>query len=322
MVSRSGIYTPYDLDAVRMWSASPMNFIVPSRLHPLWGALIDYLRPETLWVEKTLYVGLVAAILALVALRAFDRRIVWVGTALVAAVLALGTDLHTGNLPLQPENPFWLPAYYLNQLPVLGLMRVWARFGAVTILFVALLAGVGAACLVQRYNAWENGVRKNRDMANVALGRAMLAVALVTLVIIDLLPGRMESFTLKPRPIDTWLAQQTEPFAVGFVPVIDDITNYRILFGTLFHGKQTFAFMHQAHIPPAFQDFNERSRGFPDSISAARLRELGVRYLLLEKPIFDGKRAFRWSVVEQQLAQTPELYVITQVEDVVVVGFR
>lgn len=322
IVSRSGVYVPYDLDAVRMWSASPMNFVVPSHLHPLWGEIVDRLRPETLWIEKTLYVGLVAAILALVALRAFDRRNAWVGTALVAAMLALGTDLHTGNLPLQPENPFWLPAYYLNQLPVLELMRVWARFGVVTILFVALLAGVGAARLVQRIGAQADVARGNGNGANATPGRALLAVALVTLVIIDLLPGRMDSFTLRPRPIDTWLAQQTEPFAVGFVPVIDDITNYRILFGTLFHGKQTFAFMHQAHIPPTFQDFNERSRGFPDSISAARLRELGVRYLLLEKPIFDGKRAFRWSVVEQRLAQTPELYVITQVEDVVVVGFR
>lgn len=322
MVSRSGVYVPYELDAVRMWSASPMNFVMPSHLHPLWGALVDQLRPETLWVEKTLYVGMIAAILALVALRGFDRWIAWIGTALVAAVLALGTDLHTGNLPVQPENPFWLPAYYLNQLPVLELMRVWARFGVVTILFVALLAGVGAARLVQWNGTHVNGERGNGCTRNVAPGQAIMAMALVALVIIDLLPGRMESFTLGPRPVDTWLAQQPEPFVVGFVPVIDDITNYRILFGTLFHGKQTFAFMHQAHMPPIFQEFNERSRGFPDSASAMRLRDLGTRYLLLEKPIFDGQRAFRWSVVEQRLAQTPELYIVTQIGDVVVVGFR
>ncbi|NWG19458.1 MAG: hypothetical protein HXY39_03940 [Chloroflexi bacterium] len=321
MVSRSGVYVPYELDAVRMWSASPMNFVMPSHLHPLWGALVDQMRPETLWVEKTLYVGLVATILAVVALRAFDRRLAWIGTALVAAILALGTDLHTGNLPVNPETPFWLPAYYLNQLPVLELMRVWARFGIVTILFVALLAGVGAARLM-RGRGGEGESRRLGDGRAGKWGSAIVAVALVALVVIDLLPGRMQSFTLEPRPIDRWLAQQPGALTVGFVPVIDDVTNYRILFGTLFHGKQTFAFMHQAHMPPIFQEFNERSRGFPDSASAMRLRDLGVRYLLLEKPIFDGKRAFRWSVVERRLAQTPELYVVTQVGDVVVVGFR
>jgi len=80
--------------------------------------------------------------------------------------------------------------------------------------------------------------------------------------------------------------------------------------------------MHQAHMPSVFQDFNERSRGFPDSASAQRLRDLGIRYLLLEKHMFDGKRAFRWDVVEQRLAETPELYVVTEVDGVVVVGFR
>jgi hypothetical protein len=38
--------------------------------------------------------------------------------------------------------------------------------------------------------------------------------------------------------------------------------------------------------------------------------------------MFDGKRAFRWDVVEQRLAETPELYVVTEVDGVVVVGFR
>ncbi|MDW8147695.1 MAG: hypothetical protein RMJ48_15565 [Roseiflexaceae bacterium] len=323
LTARDGIYTPYGLESIRMWSASPVNFVAPFHLHPLWGAFIARLRPETLWVEKTLYVGIVPGMLALVALRRWDRRWVWTGTALVAAILALGTDLHTGNVPLHPDTPIWLPAYYLHQLPGVNLMRVWARFGVVTILFVALLAGVGAARLVHRNNA------SGRNGAVAGSGKPMkshtvvVAVGIIALVVLDLMPGRINEFTvLTPRPIDRWLAQQSGDFAVGFVPVIDATTNYYILFGTLTHGKRTFAFMHQAHIPPVFQDFNERSRGFPDSASARRLRELGIRYLILEKPIFDGTRAFHWSVVEQRLAETPELRAVEKVGDVVVVEFR
>lgn len=325
MTARNGIYTPYSIEGTRMWSASPMNFVTPSHLHPLWGSFIEQRRPETLWGEKTLYVGIVPGILALIALRHSDRRLVWTGTALAAAILALGTDLHTGNVPLRPDDPIWLPAYYLHQLPGMNLMRVWARFGVVTILFVALLAGVGAAYLVQR-----NGVSEHPDNSAVAGSDRsvqphliVLSIGIIGLAALDLMPGRIDEYTvLTPRPIDHWLAQQPGDFTVGFVPVIDATTNYYILFGTLTHEKRTIAFMHQAHIPPIFQDFNERSRGFPDSVSAQRLRELGIRYLLLEKPIFDGTRAFRWSVVEQRLAETPELRVVREIGDVVVVEFR
>lgn len=152
---------------------------------------------------------------------------------------------------------------------------------------------------------------------------ALLSGTIVVLTVLDFMPGRINEYTvLVPRPIDHWLARQHGDFTIGFVPVIDQTTNYYILFGTLTHGKRTIAFMHPDHLPPVFQDFNERSRGFPDSASAQRLRELGIRYLLLERPIFDGKRAFRWSVVEQRLAETPELRVVQQIGDVVVVEFR
>jgi hypothetical protein len=309
-VARSGEFTGYPLAESRRWSASPMNFVVPWAAHPLWGDLVGRLRPETLAGEKTLYLGAVPAALALVALlwrgaeHARTYR-VWLGTALVAAVFALGTDLHTGNLPLQPENPVWLPAYYLGQLPLMGLVRVWARFGIVSILMVALLAGAGAALLTRT--------------SPFAVRRAAVILALL---LIDLLPGRMEHVALVPRPVDAWLAQQPGDFAIGYLPHIDDQMNYRVLFGSLTHGKRAPAFAHIGHLPAAFRDYNERARGFPDTASAERLRALGLRYLVLERPLFDGRRAFAWREVEDRLAETPALYVAADLGDTVVLGFR
>lgn len=323
-VLRSGEFTPYSPEEARRWSASPANFLAPPHLHPIWGETVARLRPETLWMEKTLYVGAVAGVLALVALAWLGSphaRIcrVWAGTALAAAVLALGTDLHIGNTPLQPDNPVWLPAYYLGQLPLMGLVRVWARFGVVTILFVTLLAGVGAALLAQR---WERP--KAGQQRSVVGGRRSVVAqwSLVLLLLLDLLPGRMESYALGPRRVDAWLAQQPGDFAVGFQPHIDDLMNYRVLFGSLTNGKRAPAFAHIGHLPAAFRDYNERARGFPDEESARRLRELGLRYIILERPLFDGRRAFAWREVEARLAETPSLYVVAELGETVVLGFR
>ncbi|NTW98299.1 MAG: DUF2079 domain-containing protein, partial [Oscillochloris sp.] len=52
-----GGFEPYDIGRTRLWSADPINFILPSNLHPLWGAFFSGLRPEPYAGEKTLYVG-------------------------------------------------------------------------------------------------------------------------------------------------------------------------------------------------------------------------------------------------------------------------
>ncbi len=112
----------YDVEMTRSWSLDPINFILPYKDHPLWGSWFSQLRPEPLWGEKTLYLSVVALILAGLAFAWRDyahrwQRTVWLIVASAAAVLALGTDLHLNNTPVQADNPFWLPAYYLAHLP-------------------------------------------------------------------------------------------------------------------------------------------------------------------------------------------------------------
>lgn len=270
--------------------------------------MIERLRPETLWIEKTLYLGIATGTLALFALRSFDRRLIWLGTALAAAVMALGTDIHTGNVPLQPERPFWLPAYYLHALPVFNLMRVWSRFGVVTIMFVAMLAGVGAAHLLQ------TTARNRRNKQFIIAGLAAL------FVVIDFMPGKIESFQLTPRMADYWLAEQSFPGSVGFWPIVGDVTNYRILFGRLIHRKPTFAFMHPEHIPSRFQDFSNHLRNFPSEDSIRLLHELEIRYLILDKSMFDGNHAADWSAVEEWVSKTANADVVHEVEGLVIVA--
>jgi hypothetical protein len=226
--------------------------------------------------------------------------------ALVAVLFALGTDLHINNQPLAPDNPLWLPAYYVGQLPFISLMRSWSRFGIITILFVALLAGLGAHYLLQRLHRQ----------------RLQVAALLFALLLIDVLPGTVQTSRFAPRPVDLWLAQQPDDFAVAFLPANNSNIVYPAMFGSLFHAKHMPAFAHRAHHPQAYRDFAQRAADFPAPHSIAALRQMDLRYLLLERVYFDGQHAPEWSVVEQQLHQSPEISIVGELDGVVVVGFQ
>lgn len=231
------LYRTYRLSDIRHWAADPVNFVLPYHLHPLWGAVIERLRPEPYWGEKTLYLGAVAVILALVALLApavirKQRLWVWLGVVVSTAIFALGHDLHINNQPVQPEDPFLLPAAYLAQLPFMNVVRVWPRFGIITSLFVACLSGVGVAYLTRRFP------------------RLPVAGVVCTLLLLDFLPPRLGTTSMKPRPVDQWLAQQSGDFAVAFLPPFgpgEDTSDYEALYGSLFHAKQLPAFNHPFH---------------------------------------------------------------------------
>ncbi len=304
--SESRSFQAYDILATRFWSADPLNFLLPSPLHPLWGALFESLRPERLWLEKTLYVGAVALVLAVAGLcwrRNPHRRqaMIWMGCALIGMLFALGTDLHINNQPLQPDAPFWLPAYYLSFLPGTDLMRVWARFGIVTILFVALLAGLAAGRIAaQRWH-----------------GHTAILAIIAALLIIDMLPGWPETALLEPRPVELWLARQPGDFAVAFLPA--GLDNYGAMFGSLFHGKYLPGFTHPQHLPRAFREFVQRASTFPKPSSIAALRQSGLRYLLVDRKQFNGKRLPPWSEIQRALSTMPGIKMLEQYGDFVVV---
>lgn len=308
-------FTPFAVGRTRMWSADPLNFLLPSSMHPLWGDLVERLRPEPYAGEKTLYVSLVALALAGIGfwalLRQADgrqRALVWGATALSALVFALGTDLWINNEPLQRNEPFWLPAYYLAQLPGLGMMRVWSRFGIITILFVAMFAAFGLRHLLARErNPW-----MKRTLATLLLG----------LLLLDLLPGRLPASTLVPRSIDHWLAAQEGDFAVAFLPVDKPLINDLAIFGSLFHAKQLPAYMHAAHQPRAYQDFAAIALTFPDQRSLDYFTWRGITYLILDTNAYNGWRAPEWAEVEQGLAQFPELRRVAEVESFVVLALE
>jgi hypothetical protein len=303
------LYSPYSIEDTRVWSASLTDFIVPSRLHPIWGALIEQIYPRPTWIEHTLYVGVIAGILALIALiwamSLYRRRnFVWLGVALFGLIMALGTDLHLYHgEPLQAENPILLPAYFLGQLPLLYFMRVWARFAIIPMFFLALLAGIGAATL--------------EDKFNLSLPVRLIILALV---FVDMVPGRIEVSPLEPRAVDMWLAEQPGNFAVAFLPA--GVENYQAMYGSLFHEKMLPAYNHPTHLPPAFLSFSSSTRNFPGESALDALRNIHLRYIILARAEYDGNSYPAWQDVEGALARVQDLQRVIEVGGYVVYEFK
>jgi hypothetical protein len=303
-------FKSYKITTTRIWSTSLSDYFLPSRLHLIWGSWIEGTFKFPHWIEHTAYIGIVAGILALLAilwrseLYKHHRR-VWLATLCFAFIMSLGTDLHLFlGKPIMPENPIWLPAYYFGQLPFLAMMRVWSRYSIVVVLFVALLAGLGAKRLetsFRLHSAWK--------------------ILILGLIILDFLPGRLDYSQITHRPIDAWLAAQPGDFAVGFLST-DIMSNYYVLYGSLLHEKMAPAYIHPEHLPKAYQRYLRAIEDFPQKSSISALRRMNFRYIILDPGRFDGQKRPSWQIVESELKAYPDLVQVAEVDGELIYEFK
>lgn len=303
------------------WSASPLDFLVPSALHPLWGPLVADIFPQNPQ-ERLLLVGWVPLGVALLGVRRRGVR-TWLILGLIAATLALGTTLHLGRGPLYVPAPpalaakwgaalaflserlalhpteYWglhregrllipLPTLLLYLfLPFFNAMRVWSRFGLFVTLAVATLAGYGVVALTGRVGRGRPGQRRPA----LVLGLAVI-LTLVELWPAPLAFGRSQ---VQPQPVDEWLATQPRG-AVALFPSERGWYGYA-LWENRAHG-QPLAYGYGTFAPPAFERDAAVLAEFPSPASLDRLRAWRVRYLVMS-PAGYGER---WPEVERALA--------------------
>jgi len=296
-------------------------------MQPLWGPSL--LKRYAQNVENILYLGVVPLFLAAVGLwRRRDRTrqaLAWLG--LVFAILALGTTLHgtqgpvyirvpdaverlftmgmsllSKRLALYPISSYSLRlagAVYLPlptlllylYLPFFNAMRVWARFGLVTLFAVAVLAGYGIQHLRSR------------------VGRPRLAIALMlALVLFEFaaFPYALGTSRVQARPVDNWLAAQQGEFAIMEFPVLKAMSG-RTLYAMRTHGKAV-TFGYGTFFPRAFNEQRGLLDSFPSPECVALLQRWGVRYVLV------GSRTYgaEWPQRERELSTAAGLrYVLT-----------
>ena len=276
-----------NVSLARLYSSSPTDFILPSTDHFLWGQWVGSHFNRDLWVEGTFYIGIVAAALAVLAwVKRKDLPsprlmplLLW--TSVFAFILALGIDLHWNNQSVtipapaflaerlgRTELPIPLPSYFLFlYFPFFAKLRAIMRFGFFVPFFISVAAGLGSDWLLQKFN-----------------GKQKLAVTalILGLVIFDFYPGAFTDFSkVQPRAVDNWLAQQEDEGAVMQLPFYQ-LENQEVIYGQLIHGKPFVGGFFNAFPPEQYRRIKPAMEGFPSPESVAMLREMKVRYIVVD----------------------------------------
>ncbi len=293
-LDRQGGLADRGLGVVMKYSASPTDFFLPSTDHFAWGAWVGRHFNREMWVEATLYIGAVALALAVAAW--FTRRragghprllamLLWGGLA--AFILAMGIDLHWLGAKVEPlalpgwlasrlgreTLPLHLPGYYLfHHFPFYAKLRALMRFGVFVLVFASASAGLGAAWLLARARRFA----------------PLLAVGLLLLVFLDFYPGSYRQFApVTARPVDAWLAEQPGDGALAQFPFAKS-EDQEMTYYTLAHGKPFIGGFFNAFPPPQYARIKPVLENFPDIESVVLLKELGVRWVLMDAPSYQN----------------------------------
>ncbi len=272
---------------VNHWSASPTDFFIPSADQFLWGPALAQHFQRTLFVEQTLYLGVVTIGLFMLLVYWHRSAPLWdkwlrllAGGAFITAVLAMGMTLHWFENMARLPNPGFLRTVYAKDavpIPLPGAvlflvvpfydgMRVWMRYGIYVGLFATVLAGMGYALLAAR-------VQSHR------LRHALLPIC-IALTFVDFYPGPVMLSTLDPRPVDRWLATQPDEGAVAFFPSSLN-TSIVETHATRFHRKPLIGMFYGAYEPAGYTQMKPQLEKFPDADALLALRARQVSYVLV-----------------------------------------
>jgi hypothetical protein len=273
--NRSGGIAGRSVEYAAQYSASPTDFILPFPGGLLWSRWMASSYLSERWVEQSLYVGIVAMVLAILAflwVRAPEQRGLLKLAAWCAAagfILGLGVWLNWEGQPvLVGGKPLPLPALLLfEHAPFFDKMRALVRFGFFVPLFTTLAAGLGAAAAFQRL--------KPRPPA-------LLAAFLILLTLLDFGTRPKQSFTdIGPRPVDRWLAAQPSSAAVAVFPFRRQV-DQDLVYYALYHGKPYIGGFFSANYPDQYWLIQPVLEHFPSPGAIALLRDLGVGFVLVE----------------------------------------
>jgi hypothetical protein len=244
-------------DEVVNFSAQLSSYFIAPQQNWLWGWTAFKFGGN----ELHLFPGVAAIGLGLLALARRPRRPVWTYLALaaLAAALSLGSN---GTLYR------WLNAYVW----VFRGFRAPARFSILACCALAVLAGFGFQAL--------------RQLVSARPIRRALLVAVLAVIGVECGSAPMILAEVHPGVPDVykWLRTLDRSVMIEF-PMVDYDLTPQFMYGSIFHWHQLVN-GYSGYTPPDYRETRARMRTFPDDDAIARLRELGVRYVLIHQAYY------------------------------------
>ena len=270
---------------IAQFSARAVSYISAPQENWLWGWTAWGLEGN----EVHLFPGAVAIALAAAALVLRPSRFVWI----YAALFALAVELSLG---LNGTLYSWL---YAHVAPLNG-FRAPARFSILACCGLAVLGGFGFQAL-QRLVP---GVRSRR------------ALLIATLVAIGLEFG---SAPMRLEPLSTDVPdgykflRTVYPSVIVELPFEDWELAPDFMYWSTYHWNPLVN-GYSGYQPRSYMETMERMRTFPDDSSVDRLKELGVRYVVLHEYYFTAKDATKLMTA---IAERPDLVLIGRFRGIV-----
>jgi hypothetical protein len=210
--------------------------------------------------------------------RRHDARIFYV----LLAILTLW-------LSASPPVGLW-PA--VHWLPGLNFIRVASRFTLLSVLCLAVLAAFG----FDRFTAHFSPRR-----------RLFVGVIVSALLVAEfaMIPLATSPYQVQPPAADAWLDRQAKPFSVVEVPVPtahvggEERRQTTYMLHSMAHWQKT-VHGYSGLRPPLHHELFRQLRLFPDEITLARLKTLGVDYAVVHIDLYPPGE---WPVVEKRLRQ-------------------
>jgi hypothetical protein len=219
------------------YSSEPLNFIAFSPFTP-WTRPI---APEFSWrslsinpVEGAAYLGIVAVILAIIAIwRSRSKAGLWLTIALGCMLFSLGPLLKWGEQPVTyqigpDQTHIVLPWAFFQNLPLINITRTPGRFNFMTGLALAMLAALGLSIVLQRL--------KSQQIRAIVLG------ALTLFMLIEY--QFSFPFQITPTAVEPYFAElrdRTDTQAVFDVPWDDPLGQKAALNQQMVHQKPLLA---------------------------------------------------------------------------------
>ena len=178
--------------------------------------------------------------------------------------------------------PLGLYAALYHVLPGFDLIRVPSRLAILTQLALAILAGAGAARLLDR-------LQPRARTGSGALLLLLLAAEFAT-------PLNAPVYPIETGEVDRWLAAQPKPFVAAELPVApptDAVASARFQSHYMLHSMlhwQPIVNGYSGFVPPRHEVLFDQLTRFPDEGSVRALEGLGVNYVVLHRADYGEER--------------------------------